>query len=562
MPEEREKIAFVCQRYGLEVNGGSELICRQLAEKMLALYDVEVYTTCADDSFTWKNVYPEGTGLINGVTVRRYFVEKERDMEKFNQFSEKVLLPVGTQRSDEVEEKWIDKQGPVCPALIEELKRAHKNYKAIIFVCYIYYTTVMGLQLGLDNAYLLPTLHDEPPVYLRCYDRVFASAKGFMWNTITERTFAYKRFPQIRNTLDVVAGVGVDVPEGELPALPEELAGVSYLVYAGRIDLSKNCGEMIEYFMRYKRRHPGKLKLVLMGKTNMELPDHPDIVYLGFVSDRLKFSVMREAKALVLFSRFESLSIVVLESMIMGRPVLVNGECEVLKQHCINSNAGLYFTDFPGFEMTLSYLLTHPNEYEVMRDNAIAYVEKNYQWDVIIKKIDDLISQRNLPDKMLCKDTKPTAEREEAKTDIAKILQELETEAKAISTCEIPHLKQLLGTKIRIIEPELPQNIEEGAQSMMLTGEIEYLRGHVEVRAYRHIYSCRRVVGPLIVFVKRVIRKLTKFYIEPITFDQTDVNTHMLYAIELMQDKLREQEEKIREQEQDIVLLKQLLRVK
>lgn len=104
--------------------------------------------------------------------------------------------------------------------------------------------------------------------------------------------------------------------------------------------------------------------------------------------------MVKEATTLVLFSKFESLSMVALESMTMGRPVLVNGQCEVLKGHCIRSNAGLYFENYLEFAATLNYLLSHDAEYAVMCENGKKYVEENYQWDIIVKRICGLIDQK------------------------------------------------------------------------------------------------------------------------------------------------------------------------
>jgi glycosyltransferase involved in cell wall biosynthesis len=52
-------------------------------------------------------------------------------------------------------------------------------------------------------------------------------------------------------------------------------------------------------------------------------------------------------------SRFESLSMVALEAWALGRPVLANGACDVLKGQCIRSNAGLYYESYQEFAETL-----------------------------------------------------------------------------------------------------------------------------------------------------------------------------------------------------------------
>ena len=148
---------------------------------------------------------------------------------------------------------------------------------------------------------------------------------------------------------------------------------------------------MFDYFQRYCRRNPGKLKLVLMGKPIMTIPDSEDIISLGFVAEDVKYAVMGGAVALTLFSSFESLSIVVLESMAMRRPVVVNGACEVLRGHCERSGAGLYFTNYYEFAGALDYLLENQRVYEIMRGNARSYVAENYRWDVILSRMREMI---------------------------------------------------------------------------------------------------------------------------------------------------------------------------
>ncbi|MBR2459834.1 MAG: glycosyltransferase family 4 protein [Clostridia bacterium] len=384
----RKKIALVNQRYGAEVNGGSELYCKLYAERLTEWYDVEVITTCALDYTTWENSYPEGVSELNGVTVRRFPVSKKRNKKRFDRLSEKVLnMPV----SGEEEEKWIDEQGPYCPACVEYIKEHHKDYHVVIFMTYLYYITAHGVAADMDNAVLLPTAHDEKPIYLKYYRRVFERAKGIIYNTVEEKTLVDSMF-SVENTPWIITGIGIDAPDEEQLFSAKEKYGLEdYILYVGRIDESKGCGTLFRYFEEYKKRNGGDLKLVLVGKTVMDIPKRDDIVYLGFVTDEEKFSLTKDARLMVLASEFESLSMIVIESMFYGRPVLLNGKCKVLKGHCTRSNAGLYFENFFEFEGALNYLLNNPDKYAIMRENAKKYVAENYRWDAIMSKLRDFI---------------------------------------------------------------------------------------------------------------------------------------------------------------------------
>lgn len=383
------KVAIINQRYGLEVNGGSELYSRQIAERLIAKYDVEVLTSCSVEYQKWANYYKEGVETINGVTVRRFKTHHERNVKRFTQLD--IAIHNNPRVGTDISDPWIEEVGPYCPDLVEYVDKHQDEYDAIIIVTYLYYPAVKSIARVKDKVIFIPTAHQEPFIHFKMYEQVFAAPQAYVFLTPEEKLLVHSLFRNEHIPYEV-CGVGVDVPANTNAKRFKDKTGLdNYIIYVGRIDEGKDCPRMFKYFIEYKKRVKSDLKLVLMGKEVVPVPKHEDIISMGFVSDEDKFDGIQGAKALILPSKYESLSISVLEAMTLSVPVIVNGICDVLKGHCVKSNAGLYYRNYYEFETCLEYLLEHPAEYEIMCKNAARYVKDNFQWPDIMAKFDRLI---------------------------------------------------------------------------------------------------------------------------------------------------------------------------
>lgn len=388
----KPNICFVVQRYGEEVNGGAELLCRQYAEHLTKYYNIEVLTTKAVDYITWEDEYECDTEYINDVFVIRFAVEHPRNLDSFKSINGEFLtkgLPVSKEKD------LINEQGPYVPKLIEYLKNHQNEYKATVFFTYLYYPTVIGIRNVSRNAIVMPFAHDEPFLKMKIFDDVFKRPNAIVYSTQAEKELINHKYHN-GNIKSIIGGAGVDLPKSiDADRFKKKYGLDDYIVYVGRVDINKGCAELFDYFKKFKDQHKSNLKLVLMGKNEMEISQSADIVSLGFVNDQDKFDGIKGAKALILPSKFESLSLVVLEAMSVRTPVIVNGECKVLKVHCINSNGGFYYTNYKEFEKYLSFLLDSANEgkIEQLKSNAKTYISKNYEWDSIIKRFCALIEE-------------------------------------------------------------------------------------------------------------------------------------------------------------------------
>jgi glycosyltransferase involved in cell wall biosynthesis len=164
------------------------------------------------------------------------------------------------------------------------------------------------------------------------------------------------------------------------------------VLYGGRIDPGKGCEELIEYFSAYVAQG-GEATLALMGVKLMKLPDEPFIRFAGLLSERERLHALEAATVVAVPSPYESLSLLALEAFAVGTPVLANARSDVLVDHCVRSNAGLYYADGDEFVEALHVLLLDARLRTAMGRNGREYVKRHYRWDVILSKYDRMIAR-------------------------------------------------------------------------------------------------------------------------------------------------------------------------
>jgi glycosyltransferase involved in cell wall biosynthesis len=345
-----KRVAIVVPRCHESLVGGAEALAWQYATLLADRYEVELLTSCASDYVHWNNDLAAGLERRNGVAIRRFRVARPRgsyfhDLHRrlLARFAARDREPAATRIDwpEALQEEFIRAQGPICPDLVAYLRTHGDDYAAVIFVTYLYPTTLDGARALRHRRWaLVPTLHDEATGYFSVLARLGAQAPSLMWNTPGEQRLG-------RRLWGVDAGSLVSMSVATAP-VDAALESTPYLLYCGRIDSHKGCAMLINAFETYKRTNPSNLQLVLTGADKLGLAASPSIRYLGFVDEARKFALMAGALAFVHPSPNESLSIVALEAMAQGTPMIANGTCEVLADHIKASDAGWVFHDAAG----------------------------------------------------------------------------------------------------------------------------------------------------------------------------------------------------------------------
>ncbi len=378
------KLGFVVQRYGEDIIGGAEYHCRLIVKKLKPYFDIEVFTSKANDYITWKDYYKEKVTYIDGVRVNRFSVKKKRNPEKFGRIQEKVFNREHTEK-DEL--KWLDEEGPNLPSLIKALEKREEEFDFFIFFSFRYYHSFFGIKKFTKKAILVPTAEPDPTLQLKIFRPIFHLPRGIAYNSWEEKRII-NLFSGNYETYGEIVGVGSEIPYKYSASDFRKKYGINekFILYIGRIDKNKGVDHLFDFFLKYKKENKGELKLVLIGKEVYPIPEDKDIIYVGAVSDEDKYNALAASEILVMPSFYESLSMVTIESWALEKPVIVNGGCPVLKDQVIRSKGGLYYENYFEFKEALEYILNNKEVYKKMGENGRAFYEDNYTWDKITGK--------------------------------------------------------------------------------------------------------------------------------------------------------------------------------
>jgi len=376
------RVAFVVQRCGDEVVGGAESLCLQVAARLSASWDVEVLTTCALDYRTWENHYSEGYCNVRGVRVRRFPVDRPRNPATFDRLSRDLAHQLAQAPLDRQEE-WMKAQGPMCSQLFDYLRDYQELYDVIIFFGYLYATTYFGLPHVATKAVLVPFAHDEWPIHLSMWERIFGLPRALVFSSEEEREFVRRRFPGIPIRGEII-GIGIEPPADRNPERFRKRFRIEepFVLYMGRIEKSKGVDLLLEDFARYREGKRTPKKLVLAGREHAAIPRHRDVILTGQIDERMKWDALAACDLLVMPSQYESLSLAVLEAWACGKPVLVNARSSVLVGQCRRAQGGVWYDSPEEFEAALDLLDKELRQ--ALGRQGQEHVLNRYKWEHVL----------------------------------------------------------------------------------------------------------------------------------------------------------------------------------
>lgn len=408
------KVALVVQRFGKDIIGGAESHCYQLALRLSETlgWTVHVYTTTAFSYQTWFDFYPSGEEELDGLRIFRFKTVMSRSPSLFK-FYNRIFSPLLEHWGRHphkipriafpflrfFEKLWFILQGPWSPQLVNELVKRKNEYDQFVFFSYLYYPSMFGLPEIQKKCVLIPFAHPEPALN---FPRVRALLKmsPFLYvNSEVEKSLVLEKGFSTEKRVKAV-GCGLSevffnkassFPRLSIPGLKKP-----YITYLGRISKAKGVSRLIQYFLLFIIQTKNeKLTLVLAGENDgsINIFYHPQIKFIGYISQEDKTSLLAHSACIVNPSPQESLPLLALEAIALQKPVLVNARCDILNYYAQQLRSVFAFNNNMEFSEHLNRILhlRKMDEFHVGLKESQQWVKERYSWGKILSAYENLL---------------------------------------------------------------------------------------------------------------------------------------------------------------------------
>lgn len=198
-------------------------------------------------------------------------------------------------------------------------------------------------------------------------------------------------------------GLDIDgfLSQTALPNQGKFILPSKYILFVGRLNPIKGPDLLMQAFKNlatdfwdvhlvYAGVDEGLLKPLLEEAQRAGV--HGRVHFMGFVSGHEKLQIYQNALLLVIPSRHEAMSIVVLEAGAVGRPVVLTDQCGFDEVQEVKGGLVVSVT-VEGIESGLRRLLVNPQLASEMGENLKNHVFSHFSWDAQVEKLIRLYRQ-------------------------------------------------------------------------------------------------------------------------------------------------------------------------
>lgn len=402
------KFAVVIPWFGRDIRGGAEQHAWQIASRLAQRgHSLQVLTTCCrshQDDWATNHLPAGAVDEPEGFTVRRFPVDP-RDRASFDRVAGHLmnLKPSALQRGvspvspadSEVFCEELIKSG----ALLHYLETNKRGYDWFILLPYLYGPVLSGVGITGERAALLPCLHDEAYAYLPQVAEIFRQAGKLLFNSDGEQELALRLFgPGIWNKSIVIGGgVEVELPGNDVGCNGSDSTGhgARYVLYLGRKDAGKNVPMLLRAFQRFRAVRPNSdLRLLLAGNGEVNFRgDGKAAQDLGLVGDEAKKGLLKNCAALFQPSQNESLSRVMMEAWMNGRPVAAHASCLATAVAVERSGGGwLAESEEDWAGLFVKVARATESELSSLGERGKAYAEELADWEQVLERLEQALA--------------------------------------------------------------------------------------------------------------------------------------------------------------------------